>query len=81
MEDYTQPRKAENKVELGNEKSNGAETMHPDAYEQGRKSDSPEAGKSFTVGHEEETFEADSNLFGQGRTHLTKEKPGWSDPK
>ena len=72
--------RAENKVDLGNEKKQEGEVLDKVADGQPRKAESPEARKNFTIGHEEELHAADLNLFGNGETgidHLVK--PGWED--
>jgi len=78
MDNYTQPSKAENKIELGNQKKNsGEELTDKDAVSIYRNNgdDSNSLKKDVNPGHEEETFPADSNSFGQGRTTLEKVKP------
>lgn len=76
MDKYTQPSKAEDKIELGNS------IPEPDSMKreplQERKAESPDSLKSGTVGHEEDTFTADTNAFGQGKTTSEKVKSEWS---
>lgn len=63
-------------------KSNGAEElMDKSVISQYRNDgeDQDETKKFINPGHDEDTFPADANLFGQGHTTIVNQKPGYKD--